>query len=367
MIIRAKAPLRVSFGGGGTDVPPYPAEHGGAVLNATINKYAYVSIVPCDENVLAVQSLDYDLVARYDLATGLRYDGELDLVKAAIRRMNVAQGLHLFLHNDAPPGSGLGSSSAIVVALVTALGHLLKAAMTDYEIAQLAYEIERVELGIKGGLQDQYAAAFGGFNFMEFGPKGTIVNPLRIRPEVVRELEYHLLLCYTGKVRPNANIIDDQMKAYDKRAVAVVDALHTLKALAYQMRNAILRGQLMDFGLLMHEAWETKKHLARQITDATVERLYAAAREAGAIGGKLLGAGGGGYLLVFVPFHKRHVVAGAMVREGGSIVPFNFVHEGVVAWEVENYLAVDGLSGRGGALSDAEVRPRTSGRVVGGA
>ena len=367
MIIRAKAPLRISFGGGGTDVPPYPSQHGGAVLSATINRYAYVSVVPCADRVLAVQSLDYDLAARYDLSAGLRYDGELDLVKAAVRRMGVGQGMHLFLHNDAPPGSGLGSSSAIVVALVGALRHLQKAAMTDYEIAQLAYEIERVELGIKGGLQDQYAAAFGGFNFMEFSSGGTIVNPLRIRPEVIRELEYHLLLCYTGKVRPDAHILDEQMDAYERQEAAVLDALHRLKELALEMRNAVLRGNLMEFGLLMHDAWEAKKHLASRVTDSTVDRLYKAARHAGAIGGKLLGAGGGGYLVVFTPFHKRHVVAAALERDGGSIVPFNFESEGAVCWEVDNYLAVEDLSAAGAPLSDAKLIPMASGRVVSGA
>ena len=206
MIIRSKAPLRISFAGGGTDVPPYPEERGGAVLSTTIDKYTYSTLIPKKGKETKITSLDYDIVAKYNTDLDLVYNGELDLVKAVIRNMTALdqRGLNLFLHTDAPPGSGLGSSSTMVVALVGVFKHWLKKPLTPYEIAELAFKIERKDLGIPGGLQDQYAATFGGFNFIEFLGSTTIVNPLRISREVLNELEYHLMLCYTGRVKKHS-------------------------------------------------------------------------------------------------------------------------------------------------------------------
>ena len=188
MIIRSKAPLRISFAGGGTDVPPYPEERGGAVLSTTINKYAYATLIPRDDDTINVTSLDYDIVAKYHTDEKLFYDGELDLIKAVINNMGTTQGLDLFMHSDAPPGSGLGSSSTVVVALVGLFQKWLNRPLTHYDLAELAYKIERVDLKIKGGKQDQYAATFGGFNYIEFNAESTIVNPLRIHRTVINEL-----------------------------------------------------------------------------------------------------------------------------------------------------------------------------------
>lgn len=217
MIIRSKAPLRISFAGGGTDVPPYPEERGGAVLNTTINKYAYATLIPREDETINVESLDYDIVAKYHADEKLFYDGELDLVKAVINHMETKQGLDLFIHSDAPPGSGLGSSSTVVVTLVGAFQKWLNIPLTDYDIAELAYKIERKDLGVKGGKQDQYAATFGGFNYIEFHAESTIVNPLRIKRDILNELEYRLLLCYTGKTRLSANILEEQIGKYVRR------------------------------------------------------------------------------------------------------------------------------------------------------
>ena len=272
MIIRSKAPLRISFGGGGTDVPPYPEERGGVVLNATINKYAYGSLVPTGDETLTVRSLDYDIVAKYRMEEDeLIYDGKLDLVKAAIKRMlnrETSQGISLFLHSDAPPGSGLGSSSTVVVALIGLLKHWLRRPMTDYEIAELAYQIERLDLGIKGGLQDQYAATFGGFNFIEFNGPAVIVNPLRVDPAHVNELEYHLLLCYTGQTRLSANILARQIDSVVRKKEAVMRSLDNLKAITVEMKNALLQGRLDDFGALLHEAWLNKKQVDTHISNS---------------------------------------------------------------------------------------------------
>lgn len=335
MIIRSKAPLRISFAGGGTDVPPYPEERGGAVLSTTINKYAYATLIPREDATINVKSLDYDIVAKYQTDEKLFYDGELDLIKAVINNMEAKQGLDLFMHSDAPPGSGLGSSSTVVVALVGLFQKWLNKPLTDYDIAELAFKIERKDLGIKGGKQDQYAATFGGFNYIEFHADTTIVNPLRISREILNELEYRLLLCYTGKTRLSAKILDEQIDKYKKKEKKSVEALDELKAICINMKNALLRGRLEEFGELLHQGWMNKRKLASKITNPEIDKLYDAARENGAIGGKLLGAGGGGYLLLFCEFDRKHIIAEKLEELGGQFVEFGFDVKGLQSWSVE--------------------------------
>jgi D-glycero-alpha-D-manno-heptose-7-phosphate kinase len=336
VIIRSKAPLRISFSGGGTDISPYKDEYGGVVLSATIDKYAYGSLRLKDERTVTVKSLDYDIVAKYNLDDDMAYNGELDLVKAVIKNMNngFKQGMEFFIHSDAPPGSGLGSSSTMVVALIGLIKHLQRLPMTNYELAELAYKIERLDLGIQGGMQDQYAAVFGGFNFMEFGASRVVVNPLRIPKEVINELEYNLLLCYTGRTRLSANIITSQIESYKSKERTVLEAMEELKKITVEMKNALLQGRLSDFGRLLHEAWINKKQMAKQITTSNIDALYETARAHGAIGGKILGAGGGGYLLLFCEFDKKHVVAEELEKIGGQIVEFTFETNGLQTWEV---------------------------------
>ncbi len=336
MIIRSKAPLRISFGGGGTDISPYKDEYGGMVLSATINKYAYGSLRLRRDREITVQSLDYDIIAKYNLDDDLPYNGELDLVKAAIKNLNNGfdQGMDFFIHSDAPPGSGLGSSSTMIVALIGLLKHLQRLPLTNYELADLAYKIEREDLGIQGGMQDQYAAVFGGFNFIEFSREAVIVNPLRVDTEIINELEYCLLLCYTGKTRLSANIITTQIDHYKQKETSVLEAMAELKAITVELKNALLQGRLTDFGRLLHEAWINKKKMAKQITTAAIDELYEAARQHGALGGKILGAGGGGYLLLFCEFDKKHIVAEKLEALGGQIVDFTFDRHGLQTWEV---------------------------------
>ena len=331
-LVRAKAPLRISFGGGGTDVSPYCDEKGGAVLSATIDKYAYCSIMKADDDKVTVHSLDYDLVMKYDPAENSDYDGKLDLVKATIKSLDIKGGFHLFMHSDAPPGSGMGTSSTMTVALVGAFSHWIKKPMTDYDIANLAYHIERVEAGIKGGKQDQYAAAFGGFNFIEFLGDRTIVNPLRIKQDTVNELQYRLLLCYTGKTRLSAGIIDDQMTRYTQGKEDTVRAFDETKALALEMKNALLVGDVDKFGSLLNQAWHCKKKLSSKISDRSIDELYDIAIDNGALGGKLLGAGGGGYLLLLCRFDKWHLVAQKLEEVGGKVVKFAFEFNGLQTW-----------------------------------
>ncbi len=332
-IFRAKAPLRISFCGGGTDVAPYPAERGGVVLSSTVDKYAYASLRPRADDRLRIRSLDYDIVTNYDRSK-LEYDGELDLVKAVARHFEMPTGADLFIHSDAPPGSGLGSSSTMCVALVGVFAEWLKMPMTSYEMAELTFRIEREELAIAGGRQDQYAATFGGFNYIEFFESITVVNPLRIRPELRHELEYNLLLCYTGQTRLSAHIVESQTRSYQERREPVVRALDRMKELTQEMKTALLTGELPTFGKLLHVAWMEKKQLDEKISSTRIDNLYSLARRHGAVGGKILGAGGGGYLLLYVPFTKKQQVARVLSEAGGAIVPFTFTEEGLATWNV---------------------------------
>ena len=335
MIYRSKAPLRVSFGGGGTDISPYCDRNGGLVLSSTINKYCFGTLRPRSDREVQVRSLDYDLTVRYQVDEDPVYDGKLDLVKASIKHMGpVPRGFDLYLYSDAPPGSGLGSSSTLVVTVLGCLQRWLGRRLSPYQLADLAYRVEREEMGIKGGRQDQYAAVFGGFNLIEFEAGHTVVNPLRLRPEVVNELEANLLLCYTGKTRVSASIIESQVRSCRNEEPNTMAALNRLKELTVRLKNSLLQEDLDEFGELLHEAWVHKKRLAPAITDREIDGLYQAALESGATGGKLLGAGGGGYLLLFCPPHRRHLVVSRLEKLSGQAVSFAFEWQGLQTWEV---------------------------------
>jgi D-glycero-alpha-D-manno-heptose-7-phosphate kinase len=339
MLIRAKAPLRISFAGGGTDVPPFPQLEGGCVLSSTINRYAYCTLQVRDDQNVGVHSLDYGLSVTYPPEDTLEYDGKLDLVKAAIRKLRPvdSRGFDLLIHSDAPPGSGLGASSAMMVALVGALKEYGNLPLTDYEVADLACHIEREELGIQGGLQDQYAAAFGGCNYMEFLPDRVIVNPLKISPDVINELQYNLLLAYTGTMRLSGHIIQDQVERYERRESETMEALRELKHLTIEMKNAMLRRELGEFGELLHQEWEHKKRVSSKISDAQLDALYDTAREHGALGGKVTGAGGGGYMLLYCQTGRKHAVGEKLKELGCTITDFSFEPLGLQTWRVHHH------------------------------
>jgi D-glycero-alpha-D-manno-heptose-7-phosphate kinase len=337
-LVRAKAPLRISFAGGGTDVSPFPETEGGCVLSSTINRYAWGTLRPRTDGQICINSLDFGVSLSYSSREALVYDGEMDLPKAAINRLggDHAGGYDLFLHSDAPPGSGLGSSSAMMVVLVGLLKEFHSLPLTDYEVAELAYTIERIDLGIQGGMQDQYAAAFGGFNFIEFLGDRVVVNSLKVSADIQNELEYNLMLCHTGKVRLASHIIEDQVRRYEERDADTTSALRELKALTTEMKNALLRRRLNEFGRLLHLEWQHKKRMSPRISGPELDELYEIARREGAVGGKITGAGGGGYMLLYCHFDRKHAVAERLRQLGCEIHEVALEPLGLQTWRVNS-------------------------------
>ena len=335
-LIRAKAPLRISFAGGGTDVPPFPEREGGCVLSSTINRYAWGTLKPRDDGQICINSLDFGLSLAYASRADLNYDGEMDLAKAAIKRLagDAATGYDLFLHTDAPPGSGLGSSSAMMVALVGLLNEFHGLSLTDYEVAEVAYEIERVDLGIKGGMQDQYAAAFGGFNFIEFLADRVVVNQLKVSQDIQNELEYNLLVGNTGKLRLSSHIIDDQVRRYEQGDSDANEALRELKALTIEMKTALLHRRLDEFGRLLDLEWQHKRRMSPRISSPELDELYDVARREGAIGGKITGAGGGGYMLLYCRYDRKRAIRDKLRDMGVWMSEVSLEPLGLQTWRV---------------------------------
>ena len=331
--VRARAPLRLSFAGGGTDVAPFPETEGGVVLSATIDRYAYGSLAPRTDDRVNIESVDFGMSLDFPVTEDPVLDGELDLAKAAIRRLRRGDlgGYDLVLRSNTPPGSGLGSSSTMMVALVGLLHEFYGLRPDPYEVAHLAYAIEREDLGIKGGYQDHYAATFGGFNFIEFGEQ-VVVNPLRISDVTVHELEFSLLLCFTGVTRESAHIIADQTSRVVNAQTDTVAGLRAQKQLAMEMKSALLRGKLYEFGELLGEAWREKQRLSPMITTPRIQEAFDIALRHGATSGKVTGAGGGGYILFFCDFKKKHRVADALEQFGVTVTEFSFEPNGLTAW-----------------------------------
>ncbi|NTU70762.1 MAG: GHMP kinase [Coriobacteriia bacterium] len=336
--MRARAPLRISFGGGGSDVSPYCDEFGGAVLSAAIDRYAYAS-VRAGGDAIRVCSIDYDVSVTYDIDEQFVYDGQLDLAKAVIDEFRtnhgLTGGLEIHLHNDAPPGSGLGSSSGITIALITALAAHTGVSMDTYALAELAYRIERVDVGIVGGRQDQYACAFGGVNYIEFEPNGgrTVVTPLRISKDTLYELEYSLVFAHVGGSHAGAGILDRQVAAIREQSADALAATHKVKELAAAMKRELVLGNLATIGGLLDEAWESKRRMAEGISNERLDALYAAAKDAGALGGKISGAGGGGFMFFITDPERRFAVQEAVAAHGGELVMLSFVAEGATSWK----------------------------------
>jgi D-glycero-alpha-D-manno-heptose-7-phosphate kinase len=337
-ILRARAPLRLGFAGGGTDVSPYADLHGGAVMNATIDRYIYATLEPLAGDQVLLESHDLGLSAAYP-AGMLPIDGRLDLLKAVYNRVvrdmlgGRAPALRLSTFSEAPAGSGLGSSSTLVVAVLQAFAEWLGLPLGEYDVAHLAYVIEREDLGLQGGRQDQYAATFGGFNFMEFrGQNTVIVNPLRIKPQVVNELEAQTLLCFTGVSRASADIIAEQARNVRAGATRSIEAMHRLKSAAVEMKEALLKGDLAHLADSMRAGWQSKRDMAQGISTDAIEDALSTAMQAGAHAGKVSGAGGGGFIMFLVPLERRRAVLAALQAKGYRAEGVRYVAEGATAW-----------------------------------
>lgn len=338
MIYRSKAPLRIGLAGGGTDVSPYCDLYGGAILNATISLYAYATIEPLDDAKVIIDALDRGECATYDMADELPIDGNLDLATGVYNHIvakygPVPSGFRITTFVDAPAGSGLGSSSTLVVAIIGVFAEWLNLPLGEYDIAQMAYDIERVELAMAGGKQDQYAATFGGVNFMEFydGNK-VIVNPLRIKHEYLYELENNLLLYFTATSRLSSTIIEAQSKNVTEKNTKSIEAMHQLKEQAQMMKEAMLKGNIHDIGRILDYGFRYKKQMASGISNDSLDEIYEAALISGATGGKISGAGGGGFMMFYCPVNTRYEVTKTLERFGGRLSAYRFTERGMVSW-----------------------------------
>jgi D-glycero-alpha-D-manno-heptose-7-phosphate kinase len=344
VIIRSKAPLRLGFAGGGTDVSPYCDEFGGFILNATIDRYAYCTIEETNTGTVTLCAADRKERAEYASAGSLELNGALDLHKGVYNRIvkdfnhGEPRSFSMTTYSDAPAGSGLGSSSTMVVAMVAAFVEWLNLPLGEYDIASLAYQIERVDIGLAGGRQDQYAATFGGFNFMEFYKDNrVIVNPLRIRDATVNEIENALVLYYSGASRESAMIIKEQIGNVRAGMESAVRAMHRVKSNALAMKENLLKGNILKFAKCLGESWESKKGMASSITNKNIEDTFTVAMNNGAIAGKVSGAGGGGYMMFMSDPVKRLELTQALNSLGGRVADVHFARNGVQTWIAESY------------------------------
>jgi D-glycero-alpha-D-manno-heptose-7-phosphate kinase len=341
MLIRSVAPLRIGLAGGGTDVSPYSDLFGGAVLNATISLYAYVTIEPGLNERIEMESLDKKEAISLEPVPYLPMDGRFDLLKGVYNRIvkdfNKGTPLNFKLSSfvDAPAGSGLGTSSTLVVATLGAFSDWLSIPFGEYDLAHMAFEIERIDLCQAGGKQDQYAASFGGFNFMEFyDNQKVVVNPLKIKYEVVEELQHNLILYYTGTSRLSYRIIEAQVKNVQSRKEKSIDSMHKLKEQAIMMKEAILRGKTDHVGEILHFGWQHKKQIADGISNPIIDEIYETATKFGATGGKISGAGGGGFMMFYCPRNTKYRVMEALEKFGGEFKKYQFTDNGVKTWRV---------------------------------
>ena len=328
-IFRAKAPVRISFAGGGTDMTSVFERSGGAVISVTIDRYCYADLIVRNDSKIVIKSHDYKQTVEVNSFNDLIYDGRLDLVKAAIKVCKPDFGFELYTRSDIAPGSGLGGSATLAVAVIGLFETFRYEHPNDYRIADLAFQAERVELGIQGGWQDQYASVFGGLNYIEFDDREVVVQPLRLAKRVRYELESNLLLCFTGITRNSggvhaSNIVtENSSNSYSYKSM--ID-------LSKDLRKSLLKGDLQGFGELLDKAWWLKKEMFKEVTNDQVDKIYRIARNNGAVGGKLLGAGRGGYLLFYCDPLKKNLVSQALRKQGFDILSFNLDFNGLQLW-----------------------------------
>jgi D-glycero-alpha-D-manno-heptose-7-phosphate kinase len=343
MIYRCKAPLRIGLAGGGTDVSPYSDIYGGAILNATLSLYAHATIEPLENDAIYLQGIDRKEDQQFPDGIhmdSLPVDGTLDLLKGVYNRIRKEYGWHgkgfrLSTFVDAPAGSGLGTSSTLVVAIIGVFAEMLKLPLGEYDIAHLAYEIERNDLRLAGGKQDQYAATFGGVNYMEFYKDNkVIVNPLRIKQQYLFELENNLLLYYTATSRESAKIIEVQSRNVVDKKEKSIEAMHQLKHQAQLMKEALLLGRIHEIGKILDFGFRQKQKMAEGISNPFIDDIYDRAIKAGATGGKISGAGGGGFMTFYCPAISKYRVMEVLTGLGGHCQPYAFTGHGMSSWTI---------------------------------
>ena len=326
----ARAPVRISFAGGGTDLEAYYREHDGLVVSTTIDKYFYVFANLNGVDAVQITSSDYRTFFRQRRGEPILWDGDLSLPRAFLHQFGIDGGMSLFLASEVPPGTGLGSSSTVAVALAKTLGTLMGLHLNKYDLAELASFVEIDKMGMPIGRQDQYAAAFGGLNAFRFTAKGVLVEPLNLKPAVESALERRIMLFFTGASRSAANILKDQQAASGQTSGPVLDSLNEIKAFAEETILLFRRGELDAFGALLHESWQRKKKLAKGISNPRIDDWYNLARSCGALGGKIAGAGGGGFLMLYCPEDAQDTVTSALEADGLVRMDFHFERGGAV-------------------------------------
>ena len=335
-LIRSRSPVRISFGGGGTDMSMYFNKNPSCVLNITINKFCYTTVSIRADNCIKLISKDFNEELEVASIDQLKYNGSLDLVKACVKLMQPSFGFNLETSSDVEPGTGLGGSASLAVSIIGAFNYFRNEKQLDkYAMADVAYQAERIELNIKGGWQDQYAAVFGGLNFLEFREDETFVNPLRLPDDILLELHYNLLMFRVGGTRESGVIISDQQEAYSFKNKKIQNQYNQQLRVALKMKDMLVKGNLVEFGDLLNEAWNIKKTFSDCISNDYIDEIYKAAIDAGASGGKLLGAGQSGYLLLFCDPKFQSSVISRLKPLGARNETFDFVETGVQTWASE--------------------------------
>lgn len=338
MIIRTKAPLRLGLAGGGTDLNTYCDKFGGYVLNATISLYVHCTIKERNDAKIIFESTDHNKVFECESREYLELDEQMDLYKGIYNRIvkdyvNRPLSFTISTYSDVPSGSGLGGSSTLVVAVIKAFVEWLNLPLGEYDIARLAFDIEREDIGIAGGAQDQYTATFGGFNFMEFyAEKRVIVNPLRVKNWIIDELEASIVLYFTNITR-QASQIEQEKKSLlgDKKSL---DAMHEVKEDAVAMKEALLKGDIQSFASILGKSWKAKKRVSSSISNNEIDRVYDLAMMNGAFSGKVSGAGGGGFMFFMVDPNKKLQLIRELNKQQGKVINFQFIKEGTKGWKI---------------------------------
>ena len=334
---RSRAPVRISFGGGGSDLTHFFYGQDGAVINTTISLYSHGTLRVRNDEKVSIHSMDLKQSLHADsLKQALEKEGNFKLIQALLKTIQPDFGFDLYLHSDFPMNSGLGGSAVVAAAVLGCFNQFRLDQWDLHELAELAFQAERLHLGVAGGWQDQYATVFGGFNFIEFRMEQNVVHPLRIHPDILLELEESLILCDTGTDHDSGNIHEDQRKQMSNEAVKKQVMANV--ALSYRIRNQLLRGHLLEFGVSLDDAWQLKRQFSSKISSSRLDQIYNDARENGAVGGKLLGAGGGGFFLFYVPPFQKHQLIQHLQDTGLQVRPFRFEQEGLRSWKVRERL-----------------------------